>query len=286
MFGWLVSFAFAAEPGPPDAPAPEPAPASAPADAPPTDPAGAPADDPGASALPPRAGGSSASRLIDTAVSHYLGGEATQARRILQGVLVDSDTLSPRDRQDALAWLGDIQFAEQGAAAAQSVLASLLALNPDYAMDPLVHPPEFCDAFERLRSDVQSAPKRPEKHPYPWQLGLPFGAGYFIDGKPVPGILFGTLQASGVVTSIVTRVEMSELVGDKTGDDNTIQHGSVDEKRFLTLRTLNGIGATVAWAAWGVPFVVETARWSARAGGPKVTTVELRLNGVAIAGRF
>lgn len=284
MFGWLVSIALAAEPGAAGAagqePPTDPAPPAASSATPPADPAAPDAP------LPPGKDGSNASHLIDAAVSLYLGGEATQARRILQGVLVDSDTLSPRDRQDALAWLGDIQYAEQGTAAAQSVLASLLALNPDYAMDPLVHPPDFCDAFERLRSDVQAAPRRPEKHPYPWELGLPFGAGYFIDGRPLPGILFGTLQAGGVVTSIATRVEMSQLVGSKGADDNTIERGSDDEQRFLALRTANGISAAIAWAAWGVPFVVETARWSGRAGRPQVTSLELRLNGVAVAGRF
>jgi len=285
MFGWLVTIAIAAEPGPAGAAGQQPPTDPAPPAADPAAPAADPATPPDAP-LPPRTGGSNASHLIDAAVSLYLGGEATQARRILQGVLVDSDTLSPRDRQDALAWLGDIQYAEQGTAAAQSVLASLLALNPDYAMDPLVHPPDFCDAFERLRSDVAAAPRRPDKHPYPWELGLPFGAGYFIDGEPLPGIVFGTLQAGGVVTSIATRVEMSRLVGSKGLDDNTIDHGSDDEQRFLALRTANGISAAIGWAAWGVPFLVETARWSVRGGRPQVTSVELRVNGVAVAGRF
>lgn len=279
MLGWLVALAYSAEPGATPAPVPEPtgAPASGPVVQPGLMREGAPAPaDPGT-----LSSASSASHRIDAAVSLYLAGDTSQARKILQAVLFDGDTLAPGDRQDALAWLGDILFAEQGPAAAQSVLASLLAENPDYPMDPLVHPPEFCDAFERMRGEVRSAPPPRPKHPYPWQVGIPFGVGYFIDGRPLPGVIFGTLQLGGLVTSIVTRVEMSEIVHDEIprNDEEQGDH-------FVFLKTLNGVSASVGWAAWGIPLVVESARWSVSRRAPQVTTVELRPGGIAVSGRF
>ncbi len=293
MLAWLVALAYSAEPGAPDAPEPVVVPSTEPAVVPSTEPPTQPGLMPEGAAtpeqplpMPPPATGSFASRRIDAAVALYLAGETTQARRLLQAVLVDSDTLTAKDRQDAYAWLGDIQYAEQGLAAATSVLATLLAENPDYAMDPLLHPPEFCDAFEHLRSEVRTAPLARPKNPYPWQLGIPFGVGYFVEGKPIPGVVFGTLQVGGIVTSIVTRVEMAQRVDDKKTGESAIEHGSQEEKQFITLRALNVASACTGWAAWGIPFVVESARWSVSRRGPEVTTVELHANGLAISGRF
>lgn len=218
-------------------------------------------------------------------MSLYLAGETSQARRVLLAVLVDRETLSPADRQDALAWLGDIQFAEQGITAAKSVMANLLAENLDYAMDPVQHPPEFCDAFEGLRADLRAAaPRLVAKHPYPWELGLPFGIGYFIDAKPLPGVVFGTLQAGGLVASIATRVRMSTMKtsGDPPGIDELDEEAT---KEFLTARSVNLTSVCIGWGAWGIPFIVETARWSG-SRGPRVTQIELRGNGLGVAGTF
>ncbi|MSP57117.1 MAG: hypothetical protein EXR69_16190 [Myxococcales bacterium] len=226
-----------------------------------------------------------AGHRVDAAVSLYLAGETSQARRVLLAVLVDRDTLSPEDRQDALAWLGDIQFAEQGITAAQSVMATLLAENPEYAVDPMQHPPEFCDAFERLRADLRTtAPTLATKHPYPWELGLPFGIGYFIDSKPLSGVVLGTLQAGGLVASLATRARMRTLQtsGDPPGIDELDEEAT---KEFLTARSVNLASVCIGWGAWGIPFIVETARWSG-SRGPRVTQIELRGNGLELGGTF
>jgi hypothetical protein len=253
---WLVQLAFSAEPAPGEVPPPSSA-----APAPVT----------------------SASHRIDAAVSLYLAGETTQARRILQGVLVDGGTLGAEERQVAMAWLGDIQFAEQGISAAQSVLAALLAENPDYSMDPMVHPPEFCEAFERLRADLASATPRATKVPYPWQIGLPLGVGYFLDGRPRAGFVAGGLQVAGIVTSFAAEAELMSIrkVGVPKGDE-------AGATSYRIIRTIGEVGGATAWLAWGVPVAIETASWSAARRPSKVTltSVELHPNGIALAGKF
>lgn len=253
---WLVQAALSAEPEAPGTPTSAASPPEAPAASP-------------------------ASHRIDAAVSLYLAGETTQARRILQAVLVDGGTLPPRVRQDAMAWLGDIQFAEQGIAAAQSALAALLAENPDYPMDPLVHPPEFCEAFERLRADVRSAAPRPVRLPYPWQVGIPFGVGYFIDGRPVAGVAVGSVQLAGLITSFAIEAQLQQIHNDgiPLGDDDAAA-------RYLRLRTGGEVAGLSAWSAWVVPLVVETARWSAARRAVTLDQVQVSPRGVAVSGRF
>lgn len=255
---WLVQLAVSAEPVPGDGPA-------------------------SASQAQPQPQATPASHRIDAAVSLYLAGETAQARRILQGVLVDGGTLVAEDRQDAMAWLGDIQFAEQGISAAQSVLASLLAENPNYSMDPMVHPPEFCEAFERLRADVRSTTPSGAKVPYPWQMGLPFGIGYFLDGRPRAGVIVGSVQVAGIVTSFAAEAELMSIrkVGVLEGDE-------AGATRYRVIRTIGEVGGVGAWLAWGVPIVIETASWSAarRPAKVTVTSLELRPDGVVIAGSF
>jgi hypothetical protein len=198
-------------------------------------------------------------------------------------VLVDGGTLEAEERQVAMAWLGDIQFAEQGISAAQSVLASLLAENPDYSMDPMVHPPEFCEAFERLRSDVRSATPRGATTPYPWKIGLPFGIGYFLDGRPRSGLIVGSVQVAGIVTSFVAEAELASIrkVGVPKGDE-------AGATPYRVIRTIGEVGGVSAWLAWGVPIVIETASWSAARRPAKVTVTRLELHpdSIVIAGRF
>lgn len=231
----------------------------------------------------PDAAAAAAGHRVDAAVSLYLAGETTQARRILQAVLVDGGTLPPRVRQDAMAWLGDIQFAEQGIAAAQSALAALLAENPDYPMDPLVHPPEFCEAFERLRADVRSAAPRAPRVPYPWPVAIPFGVGYFLDGRPMTGVAFGSVQLAGLVTSFAIEAQLQRIhnEGILTGDDDAAA-------RYLRLRTGGEVAGAIGWSAWLVPLVVESARWSAARRAPAVTLDGLQVSprSVAVTGRF
>lgn len=266
---WLVQAALSAEPEAGGPAAPE---GAAPPEAAQQAPDSAAAQAPAAAA---------ASHRVDAAVSLYLAGETAQARRILQGVLVDGATLPPRVRQDAMAWLGDIQFAEQGIAAAQSALAALLAENPDYPMDPLVHPPEFCEAFERLRADVRTAAPQPRRVPYPWPIAIPFGVGYFLDGRPMTGVAFGSVQLAGLVTSFAIEAQLQHIRADgiPPGDDDAAA-------RYLRLRTGGEVAGALGWSAWVVPLVVESARWSAERRAPAVTGLELSPRSVAVTGRF
>ncbi len=279
MWACLVAFAHAAEPSPAGEP---PAPPSEPASEQATPPAVTAPVVPAASPIVDTT--TAARHRVNAAISLYQAGETAQAKHILLSILSDSQVTSDDDKEDAYAWLADIDFAETGIAGAQSVMASLLARDPDYAMDPMEHPPDFCDAFEHLRADLKAAVPKAHPHPYPWQFGLPFGVGYFVEGKPLPGVVFGTLQTAGLATSLVTRVLMANI--QHSGDPEGIAVGdTAGASQFVTLRATNLVSVCVGWSAWGIPLVVETAKWSAHPG-PRVGTIELRPNGVALSGTF
>lgn len=198
------------------------------------------------------------------AIRLYLAGDPVTARQQIQGLLAVGPDLDPALRRKAMAYLGDILYAEQGPEAARSTFESLLAESPDYAMDPFEHPPEVCAYFEDLRRrTVPVAPPTfptpaPSEEPWPWTVLLPGGAYYFAEGRPAPGVGFGTLQLVGLGVSVFTYVQLK--------DDEREQMGQDDYDDFTRLATINRAAATVGWVAYVVPVALETTAWTQRRG--------------------
>lgn len=197
------------------------------------------------------------------AIRLYLAGDPVTARQQIQGLLAASD-LDPALRRKAMAYLGDILYAEQGPEAARSTFESLLADAPDYAMDPFEHPPEVCAYFEDLRKrSVPIAPPTfpapaPSEEPWPWTVLLPGGAHYFAEGRPAPGVGFGTLQLVGLGVSVFTYVQLQ--------DDYLQGMLKEDRDEYLRVVTINRAAAAVGWVAYVAPIALETTAWTQRRG--------------------
>lgn len=199
------------------------------------------------------------------AIRLYLAGDPAAARTELQGVLAVGPALDPTLRRKAMAYLGDILYAEQGPEASRSTFESLLAESPDFVMDPFEHPPEVCAYFEdlRRRTVTIAPPTPPTAEKWPWQVMLPGGAYYFTEGRPLPGVVFGTLQLAGLGVSVVTYVQLRDDYREELG------RGELDD--FNRLVAINRAAAAVGWVSYVLPLAIETTSWTQRRARVAVT---------------
>ncbi len=210
---------------------------------------------------------------LKAAVDLYLDGRPVEARAALEDILALGPALPANVREDALAYLGDILYSEKGASAARGVFEALLAEAPRYAMDPFNHPPEVVRHFEVLRRElVPDLPlppsQRVRRDPYPWTVALPLGAHYFKERKVLPGLTVAAVQLAGAGVSLWSRSEMLAIPNYRIDPGYGIP---IDEdpdgsnrSRYQTLMAVNLTSGLVGWAAYVVPFTVETIRWGAR----------------------
>lgn len=228
--------------------------------------------------LPPR-------QDLAEAVELYAQGSTAAARERIQELLARGSQLDPSIRVEALAWLGDILFVEQGLEAAREPFAALLTEDPDYHLDRFTHSDAVVDAFEAVRASLRPfvvpAPLlAPEPEPYPWLAFVPGGAVYYPERRVGLGVAFGTAQATGLGVSLWTRVEMQRLRKRAEGVEVDSDETGALQAEFDRLKALNVTGVVVGWGAYLTPIVWETARWGA---GP---TVSVGPGGVRVDGRF
>jgi hypothetical protein len=233
--------------------------------------------------LTPTGGDDDARAELDAAIQLYLQGAPQQARARLQAVLARGPALPTSVRADALAYLGDILYSEQGPEASRSVFQALLREAPEYRLDPFAHPAVVCGWLETVRADLRAAalpraPLPPARPPFPALALLPGGVHAFAAGRTVEGATLATLQATGLVVSIVTRASIDRAFQEQPDDKEAV------------VRTIGWNRASVAlgWSAWALPLAVETVRWQ-RAGvqTPKGSvSATVSPTGVALRGTF
>lgn len=245
---------------------------------------GAPPEAPPGATVAPEA-------LLRAAIDLYLDGRPAEARSALEGVLALGPALPAAVREDALAYLGDILYSENGASAARGVFESLLAEAPGYQMDPFNHPPEVVRHFETLRRELVPTaagppPRRAQRDPYPWTIALPCGVYYFQERRVIPGISVAALQIAGAGVSIWARGEMI-ATNDRVHDpEDPIRPSDDADSRvraaYDRLYAANLAAGIVGWAAYVVPVTVETIRWGTRGGAASVSVApgQVRLTGV------
>ena len=222
------------------------------------------------------------------AVQRYLDGDAPGARQELQALLAEGPALAPETRREALLWLGDLLYAEGGPRAARNVFETLLAEAPDYPIDPVAHAPEVTAYFEEVRRslaapaadplvDPPAPPAAPP--PYPWRAAVPFGIGYFLDKKPVPGAVVGSLQVVGLAVSTALYVDLSN----RAPADGTVPDGSdAFVAAFDRDKWINRSFAAAGVLAYLTPVVVETTAW----GREQRLTMAVGPSTVTFSGQF
>ena len=225
----------------------------------------------------PEPGGPTQRERLDQAVAVYLQGDVAGARSQLQALLGEGPTLSAEIRQEALVWLGDILYSEEGEGAARTVFLALIASDPAYVMDSFRHPPEVVRYFEALKAANRPPDPDPlivEARPWPVTTLVPGGYYYYRQGRPGVGAALTTLQVGTLAASTVLYLELK-------GIPQELEPGQESEvARARALRTADWVIGVGGWLCFAVPVVYETARWNR----------ELRLQagagGVQIEGTF
>jgi hypothetical protein len=219
--------------------------------------------DPGdeAAAPPPTAAAEASARAeVERAARLYAEGDPAQARALLQALLAAGTDLPSALRAEALAWLGDILYGEDGASAAAGVFRTLLDEAPTWRMDPYVHPPEVCAFFadlqrERERPVVTEPPPvvRPERiEPFSAAVFVPGGYLQFRRGRVVSGVTVATVQAASLGVSAWMYLQLSGAAD--------VEQRSDEASARRDLQFANWTVAGVGWLAYLVPIAVEASR--------------------------
>ncbi len=197
---------------------------------------------------------------LESARSAYAQGRTSEAREQLKELLSAGPDLPASVRQDALAYLGDILFSEEGQGAAEGIFRTLLDEAPRYEMDPLQHPEEVSRFFETLRPRPQpfdvtvvKPTLPPAPPPAPWLALAPGGVYYFAHGKPRTGVAIAGVQAGLLVGNLVLIAQLRELEPVHEGTDE------VAEWRALELAT--DLTAGAFYLSLVLPPAIEFGRW-------------------------
>lgn len=221
--------------------------------------------------------------LLEEAKQAYIAGDPDLARELFTGVLALGPSLPAEVRREAMAYLGDLLFSEEGPEASRNVFDSLLDEAPDYTLDAFDHPPEVVAYFESIKAAQAPAPRIvPPLEPWPAMVAVPAGVYYYTVGKPGVALLVGVGQVGGAVGSWVTFArarEMSACLRNEPPDCDGVDASS---GRYVRVRTLNWALFALGTSAYLGPLVVETARW----GATTSVTLGVGLDGVRLAGSF
>lgn len=232
---------------------------------------------------PVRANDATPEARLESARFAYAQGRTSEARDQLRDLLSDGPALPAPVRQDALAYLGDILFSEEGQSAAEPFFRALLDEAPRYMMDPLQHPDEVSRYFETLRPRTQpfdvtvvkpTLPPPPE--PAPWLALAPGGVYYFAHGKAGTGVTIAGIQAALLVSNLVLITQVRELDAVHSGTDE------VSEWRALELAT--DLTAGAFYFSLVLPPAIEFGRWGV--DRPPPPRLGVGPGGVSLSGTF
>ncbi len=237
--------------------------------------------------------------VLDDAISMYVQGKSSEARRRLQYLLGMGPDIPAGVRQKALAYLGEILFKPDDTRAALPVFEALLDEAPDYVMDPFEHPPDVCAFVEDLRASrrqVAVVPPKPPpppatRGPFPIWSFAPGGVYYYVHKEPGMGIAVGGAQLAVFATNIVLWAHLSAIAP-------TAESDIAAQAEWNAWQTATNVTGALTIASLVLPAAVETSRWlsqpegrpSASAGerraGKLRANVQIAPGGVSVRGRF
>ena len=223
-----------------------------------------------------------AEQRLEAARRSYVDGLTEEARSRLRELLSEGRNLPDAVRHDALAYLGDILFSEEGASAADPFFRALLDEAPRYVMDPLQHPDEVARHFESLRPRpplmdvvaVRPPAKAPE--PPPWLALSPGGVYYFAQGKPGTGAAIAASQATLLVANLI-------LIG-QLRDQGGVHPDTGEEAAWRALELASNLTAGAFYLSLLLPPAIEFGGWDI--ARRSVARVAIAPGAVTVTGTF
>ena len=223
---------------------------------------------------------------IDAAVSVYIAGDLAGARAELIR-LVSDPALSEEELQLARVWLGEVEYVGGEREAARSTFRTILLYDPEYRMDPFLHPPEVVSFFEATRAELSRpkdplAPLQPSRPPLPRSLAWLLPGGMQINnGRP----LLGASAFVGVAVMAGSTLPFRFWLVSKDQDPSQwgidVPAAQVDQVRRIRAAQLSvGTAAGLLWLGTAVA-------GSMKAQGPRgVVALSLSPTGAAVRVRF
>lgn len=154
---------------------------------------------------------------LDTAKQGYFSGESEQARDLLHGLyerLEAGEDPGTELATEAMTYLGAIQHRLGDQQAAREAFRWILEQDPEAPISPYHHPIDVLNLFELVRVEIlaeRNTPPPPfDPGPPPAWAFAPLGIPQFTQGRTGAGLLYGGLQASFGITSIVMFAHLSE----------------------------------------------------------------------------
>jgi hypothetical protein len=223
---------------------------------------------------------------IDAAVSLYIAGDLEGARAELIR-LVSDPALSEEELQLARIWLGEVEYVGGEREAARSTFRTILLYDPDYRMDPFLHPPEVVSFFEATRAELSRpvdplGPLQPSRPPLPRTLAWLLPGGMQINnGKP----LLGASAFVGVAVLAGSTLPLRSWLVSQD-QDPAIWGIDVPADQVPQVRRVRAAQLSVGTAA-GLLWMGSALAGSVRAQGPNgLVALDLHPNGVAVRVRF
>lgn len=235
-------------------------------------PAGAPADPgtaPATDGAPGPAGVPTPEASLAAAIRLYLDGNAPAAAQALRSLLARGEELPSDLRLDALAYLGDIAYSQEGRPTARNIFTAILVENPDYAMDPYEHPRDVCDYFETLRDEARRTttvpqPPRGYRGRFPYLALLPGGVHYFANAEPVAGAAVAAVQVAALAANVALYAEFRALPQFEEGDSAAL-------RRYQDLQTATNLAGAAFLGSLAVPPAIAAIGWISRPPPPAGT---------------
>lgn len=233
---------------------------------------------------------------LEGAKKLYFQGHRDEAADVLAALqvawLVDPSSAPWEVVAEALVYLGEITYYDEQVDRAYDTWRQILERDLDFPrLSPFAHPPDIAGEFERLRATIKeerAAIPPPEPPPVPWWTATPLGIPQFAAGRPVRGVVYGTLQVGFGVGSIATYGAIARRnVGTEThplGWTPEQQRRILNTERWAVQVPL----ATASYGVWLASFLDARSHWKATHAVDALTVVPGADGGatLVVGGRF
>ncbi len=237
-----------------------------------------PAPDPAPDSPAPASPGPAADdqARLDAAVSQYQRGQRAEAQAGLVALVLAEGATRSAVRTEALVYLAEVLYVSGEKERAQVFFEQVLDEQPDYRIDPYVHPPDVCAYFDYVRALKGAAQPPPPPPPLapprrPLSVFSPVATYHIREGDRAKGFAY---QAG-----ILSTATASLLMGGVLLSDRRYLGGTEEQTQLEALKRAQ-IGVSVAcWGLYTLSAADANRHW-------RSTQVGLGPRGLSLRGRF
>jgi hypothetical protein len=191
-------------------------------------------------------------KRFDTAVAVYLEGDLGEARSRLGGLAASGHPTDPLLTREAKAYLAEVEYYLGERESAWATFLEIATMDPEYRLDPFVHPPEVVAYFDSVRATSARLSPAPKVQPVPTTLGLVLvpGALQFRNGQKNLGVFMGGTVAGLAAGSFVLYgvLQRYDLNASRVG----IQVGASEAQMATTLKNMTNLSRSAAATLWAL----------------------------------